>query len=40
MVYEELADDFMKPAISEVDELLAAGVNVAVYNGQVSMKYC
>lgn len=38
-VYEELANDFMKPAINEVDELLASGVNVVVYNGQVSTKY-
>ncbi|KAF8647652.1 hypothetical protein HU200_065289 [Digitaria exilis] len=36
-VYEELADYFMKPAINEVDELLAAGVNVTVYNGQLDV---
>lgn len=26
----------MKPAIDEVDELLARGVNVTIYQGQVS----
>ncbi|CAO2041725.1 unnamed protein product [Urochloa humidicola] len=36
-VYEDLANDFMKPAINEVDELLAAGVNVTVYNGQLDV---
>ncbi|PUZ60455.1 hypothetical protein GQ55_4G128700 [Panicum hallii var. hallii] len=34
-VFDALANDFMKPAINEVDELLAYGVNVTVYNGQV-----
>ncbi|XP_045802843.1 serine carboxypeptidase-like 51 [Trifolium pratense] len=29
--------DFMKPRISEVDELLALGVNVTIYNGQVDL---
>ncbi|CAD6261447.1 unnamed protein product [Miscanthus lutarioriparius] len=33
-VYEELKNDFMKPAVREVDELLALGVSVTVYNGQ------
>ena len=28
----------MKPAVREVDELLALGVSVTVYNGQVSTK--
>ncbi|CAL5036060.1 unnamed protein product [Urochloa decumbens] len=36
-VYEELANDFMKPAINEVDELLASGINVTVYNGQLDV---
>uniref|UniRef100_A0A0A9HNR7 Uncharacterized protein n=1 Tax=Arundo donax TaxID=35708 RepID=A0A0A9HNR7_ARUDO len=36
-VYEELANDFMKPAINEVDELLTYGVNVTVYNGQLDV---
>ncbi|KAK4286397.1 hypothetical protein QN277_002957 [Acacia crassicarpa] len=29
--------DFMKPRIDEVDELLAKGVNVSVYNGQLDV---
>lgn len=29
--------DFMKPVISIVDELLEAGVNVTVYNGQLDL---
>ncbi|RCV29643.1 hypothetical protein SETIT_6G028600v2 [Setaria italica] len=33
-VFDALANDFMKPAINEVDELLSYGVNVTVYNGQ------
>ncbi|KAG2606457.1 serine carboxypeptidase-like 51 [Panicum virgatum] len=33
-VFDALSNDFMKPAINEVDELLAYGVNVTVYNGQ------
>ncbi|KAL6653239.1 hypothetical protein ACP70R_012164 [Stipagrostis hirtigluma subsp. patula] len=36
-VYDALANDFMKPAIDEVDELLALGVNVMVYNGQLDV---
>ncbi|KAG2571198.1 serine carboxypeptidase-like 51 isoform X2 [Panicum virgatum] len=36
-VYENLANDFMKPAINEVDKLLADGVNVTVYNGQLDV---
>ncbi|ESW22132.1 hypothetical protein PHAVU_005G130000 [Phaseolus vulgaris] len=36
-VFESLVTDFMKPRISEVDELLALGVNVTVYNGQVDL---
>ncbi|KAJ4778224.1 Carboxypeptidase [Rhynchospora pubera] len=35
-VFEALKSDFMKPRINEVDELLSLGVNVTVYNGQVS----
>uniref|UniRef100_A0ACD5WV45 Uncharacterized protein n=1 Tax=Avena sativa TaxID=4498 RepID=A0ACD5WV45_AVESA len=34
-VYYALINDFMKPRIEEVDELLSYGVNVTVYNGQV-----
>nr|KAF6296856.1 serine carboxypeptidase 1 [Myotis myotis] len=32
-----MEEDFMKPAISVVDELLEAGVNVTVYNGQLDL---
>uniref|UniRef100_A0ACD5WXA0 Uncharacterized protein n=1 Tax=Avena sativa TaxID=4498 RepID=A0ACD5WXA0_AVESA len=35
-VYYALINDFMKPRIEEVDELLSYGVNVTVYNGQVT----
>ncbi|RDX61164.1 Serine carboxypeptidase-like 51 [Mucuna pruriens] len=35
--FENLEADFMKPRISEVDELLALGVNVTVYSGQVDL---
>lgn len=37
LVFNSLAGDFMKPRISEVDELLAKGVNVTVYNGQLDL---
>uniref|UniRef100_J3LPG1 Carboxypeptidase n=1 Tax=Oryza brachyantha TaxID=4533 RepID=J3LPG1_ORYBR len=33
-VFESLSNDFMRPAIEQVDELLSLGVNVTVYNGQ------
>ncbi|XP_077020984.1 retinoid-inducible serine carboxypeptidase [Tamandua tetradactyla] len=36
-VFENMAGDFMKPVISIVDELLEAGVNVTVYNGQLDL---
>ncbi|XP_050235496.1 serine carboxypeptidase-like 51 [Mercurialis annua] len=36
-VFNSLEGDFMKPRISEVDELLAKGVNVTVYNGQLDV---
>ncbi|KAK7257665.1 hypothetical protein RIF29_31805 [Crotalaria pallida] len=36
-VFYFLQGDFMKPRINEVDELLAKGVNVTVYNGQVDL---
>lgn len=36
-VFSVLAGDFMKPRINEVDELLAKGVNVTVYNGQLDL---
>lgn len=36
-VFLNMEEDFMKPAISVVDELLEAGVNVTVYNGQLDL---
>lgn len=36
-VFIVLKGDFMKPRIDEVDELLAKGVNVTVYNGQLDL---
>ncbi|RZS18394.1 hypothetical protein BHM03_00050641, partial [Ensete ventricosum] len=38
LVFEALADDFMKPRINEVDELLALGINVTIYNGQIHVE--
>ncbi|OVA19471.1 Peptidase S10 [Macleaya cordata] len=36
-VFSALGGDFMKPRIKEVDELLATGINVTVYNGQLDL---
>ncbi|XP_054565263.1 retinoid-inducible serine carboxypeptidase [Eptesicus fuscus] len=36
-VFLNMEGDFMKPVISVVDELLEAGVNVTVYNGQLDL---
>ncbi|KAI6685237.1 hypothetical protein NL676_031150 [Syzygium grande] len=36
-VFSALGGDFMKPRIKEVDELLAKGVNVTIYNGQLDV---
>ncbi|XP_026942935.1 retinoid-inducible serine carboxypeptidase isoform X4 [Sagmatias obliquidens] len=36
-VFLNMKGDFMKPVISIVDELLEAGVNVTVYNGQLDL---
>ncbi|XP_027120538.1 serine carboxypeptidase-like 51 [Coffea arabica] len=36
-VFEALKGDFMRPRISEVDELLAKGINVSIYNGQFDL---
>ncbi|XP_066311520.1 serine carboxypeptidase-like 51 [Miscanthus floridulus] len=36
-VHLALVNDFMKPTIDEVDELLSLGVNVTVYNGQLDV---
>ncbi|KAF5189259.1 Serine carboxypeptidase-like [Thalictrum thalictroides] len=33
-VFQALIPEFMKPRIKDVDELLAKGINVTVYNGQ------
>ena len=32
-----MAGDFMRPVVALVDQLLAAGVNVSVYNGQLDL---
>ncbi|KAL4577004.1 hypothetical protein LXL04_013105 [Taraxacum kok-saghyz] len=37
IVFEVYENDFMKPRINEVDELLKAGVNVTVYSGQLDL---
>ena len=37
IVFLNMEGDFMKPVISIVDELLEAGVNVTVYNGQLDL---
>lgn len=36
-VFENMAGDFMKPVVDLVDELLSAGLNVTVYNGQLDL---
>ncbi|XP_047427020.1 retinoid-inducible serine carboxypeptidase [Mugil cephalus] len=36
-VFSYMAGDFMKPVVDIVDQLLAAGVNVTVYNGQLDL---
>uniref|UniRef100_A0AC11EN79 Serine carboxypeptidase 1 n=1 Tax=Ovis aries TaxID=9940 RepID=A0AC11EN79_SHEEP len=36
-VFLNMEGDFMKPVVSIVDELLEAGVNVTVYNGQLDL---
>lgn len=36
-VFQSLQEEFMKPRINEVDELLAKGVEVTIYNGQVDL---
>ncbi|XP_078157212.1 serine carboxypeptidase-like 51 isoform X2 [Carex rostrata] len=37
-VFTALSNDFMKPRINEVDELLSLGVNVTIYSGQGSIQ--
>uniref|UniRef100_A0A3Q0S9I6 Carboxypeptidase n=1 Tax=Amphilophus citrinellus TaxID=61819 RepID=A0A3Q0S9I6_AMPCI len=36
-VFTNMAGDFMKPVVDIVDQLLTAGVNVTVYNGQLDL---
>ncbi|XP_029456561.1 retinoid-inducible serine carboxypeptidase isoform X2 [Rhinatrema bivittatum] len=36
-VFANMEEDFMKPVIDIVDQLLTAGVNVTVYNGQLDL---
>ncbi|XP_044468304.1 serine carboxypeptidase-like 51 [Mangifera indica] len=36
-VFSQLQGDFMRPRINEVDELLAKGVHVTIYNGQLDL---
>ncbi|XP_069808853.1 retinoid-inducible serine carboxypeptidase [Dendropsophus ebraccatus] len=36
-VFQNMIDDFMKPVVDVVDELLSAGINVTVYNGQLDL---
>ncbi|CAL8270509.1 unnamed protein product [Lota lota] len=36
-VFSSMAGDFMRPVVDVVDQLLAAGVNVSVYNGQLDL---
>ncbi|XP_022140747.1 serine carboxypeptidase-like 51 isoform X1 [Momordica charantia] len=36
-VFRSFMENYMKPRINEVDELLVKGVNVTVYNGQVDL---
>ncbi|PIA43535.1 hypothetical protein AQUCO_01900136v1, partial [Aquilegia coerulea] len=37
IVFPAMAGEFMKPRIEEVDELLAKGINVTIYNGQLDL---
>ncbi|WJZ93726.1 hypothetical protein VitviT2T_012647 [Vitis vinifera] len=37
LVFPAMAGDFMRPRINEVDELLAKGINVTIYNGQLDV---
>uniref|UniRef100_A0A8C4ILX7 Carboxypeptidase n=1 Tax=Dicentrarchus labrax TaxID=13489 RepID=A0A8C4ILX7_DICLA len=36
-VFSNMAGDFMRPVVDIVDQLLTAGVNVTVYNGQLDL---
>ncbi|XP_027726312.1 retinoid-inducible serine carboxypeptidase [Vombatus ursinus] len=37
LVFSNMEKDFMKPVINIVDELLEAGINVTIYNGQLDL---
>ncbi|KAF5186646.1 Serine carboxypeptidase-like [Thalictrum thalictroides] len=37
IVFPAMVGEFMKPRIKEVDELLAKGINVTIYNGQLDL---
>ncbi|KAI7984869.1 Serine carboxypeptidase-like 51 [Camellia lanceoleosa] len=37
IVFPAMVGDFMKPRIKKVDKLLAKGVNVTIYNGQIDL---
>ncbi|XP_053195104.1 retinoid-inducible serine carboxypeptidase [Scomber japonicus] len=37
LVFSYMSGDFMKPVVDIVDQLLSAGVNVTVYNGQLDL---
>lgn len=36
-VFSNMAGDFMRPVVDVVDQLLSAGVNVTIYNGQLDL---
>lgn len=36
-VFSNMAGDFMRPVVEVVGQLLSAGVNVTVYNGQLDL---
>lgn len=36
-VFSNMAGDFMRPVVDIVDQLLTAGVNVTIYNGQLDL---
>lgn len=37
LVFEAFKGDFMRPRINEVDELLAKGINITIYSGQLDV---
>ena len=36
-VFSNMAGDFMRPVVDIVDQLLTAGINVTIYNGQLDL---